>query len=169
MSLFPFFDDLFYSSRCPARRSWDDPWFSTEDIVSPLKSALSTLAQIDKDNSITLDKDQFQANIDVQQFKPGEITVKLTDDNTVTVEGKHEEKQDEHGFISRHFVRRYVLPEDCDVKKVQSKLSSDGVLSISAPKKPESKKDDYKQIPITMTGPVKSVEQQPKEDESKRV
>ncbi|KAJ8963110.1 hypothetical protein NQ318_018575 [Aromia moschata] len=50
-----------------------------------------------------------QVILDVQQFAPNEIVVK-TNGNSIIVEGKHEEKQDEHGFISRHFVRRYVLP-----------------------------------------------------------
>lgn len=72
--------------------------------------------------------------MDVQQFAPNEITVKVTE-GTVIVEGKHEEKQDEHGFISRHFVRRYTLPKDVDVNNVVSSLSSDGVLTVSVPKK----------------------------------
>ena len=75
-----------------------------------------------------------QVVLDVQQFSPSEITVK-TSDNTVIVEAKHEEKQDEHGYVSRHFIRRYVLPKDIEVKDVMSTLSSDGVLTVVAPKK----------------------------------
>lgn len=62
------------------------------------------------------------------------MTVKVVGNN-VTVEAKHEEKQDEHGYISRHFVRRYVLPASHDGSQVTSSLSSDGVLTITAPKK----------------------------------
>lgn len=69
----------------------------------------------------------------MQQFAPNEITVK-TIGKTITVEGKHEEKQDQHGLVSRQFMRRYVLPEGYDIENVQSALSSDGVLSITAPK-----------------------------------
>lgn len=72
--------------------------------------------------------------LDVQQFAPSEITVK-TLDSTVIVEGRHEEKQDEHGFVSRHFVRRYVLPADIEISNIVSSLSSDGVLTVTAPKK----------------------------------
>lgn len=75
-----------------------------------------------------------QVILDVQQFSPDEITVK-TVDNYVIVEAKHEERQDEHGYISRHFVRRYVLPSSHDLDNVTSTLSSDGVLTITAPKK----------------------------------
>ena len=73
-------------------------------------------------------------NLDVQQFKPEEMTVKMVDD-FVVVEGKHEERQDEHGYISRQFQRRYKLPSDIDPASVVSQLSSDGVLTITAPKK----------------------------------
>lgn len=55
--------------------------------------------------------------------------------NAVVVEGKHEERADDHGYISRHFVRRYVLPEQYNLEQINSSLSSDGVLTISAPKK----------------------------------
>lgn len=51
------------------------------------------------------------------------------------VEGKHEERQDKHGYISRQFTRRYKLPPNVNLEAVKSSLSSDGVLSIAAPKK----------------------------------
>lgn len=97
-------------------------------------------------------------NVDVQQFAPNEITVKTSGDNSIIVEGKHEEKPDEHGFISRHFVRRYVLPEGHDINQVVSNLSSDGVLTITAPK--TEKGVEHKTIPIQHTGrPSKAVEE----------
>lgn len=79
-----------------------------------------------------LGKDGFKVTFDVEQFKPNEVKVKVQD-NMVIVEGKHEEKEDEHGFISRHFVRRYSLPKEIDVSQLSSTLSSDGVLTIKAP------------------------------------
>lgn len=38
--------------------------------------------------------------IDVSQFRPNELTVKTTDKNIV-VHGKHEERTDQHGYVSR--------------------------------------------------------------------
>uniref|UniRef100_A0A8D8GAI6 Protein lethal(2)essential for life n=1 Tax=Culex pipiens TaxID=7175 RepID=A0A8D8GAI6_CULPI len=78
-------------------------------------------------------KENFEVSIDVHNFQPEEISVKMVD-NCITIEGKHEEKQDEHGFVSRHFVRKYRLPEGHDLEKVASSLSSDGVLTIRAPR-----------------------------------
>ncbi|XP_065089953.1 protein lethal(2)essential for life-like [Ochlerotatus camptorhynchus] len=80
----------------------------------------------------TLD-DRFEINLDVQQFTPEEISVQATD-QYITIEAKHEEKQDEHGHISRHFVRRYVLPSGYDSDQIVSSLSSNGILTITAPK-----------------------------------
>lgn len=60
-------------------------------------------------NKFSLARTTSQVILDVQQFTPNEITVKTTDKHII-VEGKHEEKADEHGYISRHFVRRYQLP-----------------------------------------------------------
>lgn len=53
----------------------------------------------------------------------------------VAVEGKHKKRQDEHGFISRQFVRKHLVPEQCNVNQLKSSLSSDEVLMITAPRK----------------------------------
>ncbi|KAI5640263.1 hsp20/alpha crystallin family domain-containing protein [Phthorimaea operculella] len=111
------------------------------------------LATRDIGSSIKCDKDKFQVNLDVQHFAPEEISVK-TADGYVVIEGKHEEKKDEHGMISRHFVRKYALPEGCQVESVESRLSSDGVLTITAPRQAPALKGE-KTVPIQQTGPVR--------------
>ena len=67
------------------------------------------------------------------------------------VEGKHEERQDEHGFISRQFTRRYKLPAEVDPQLVVSQLSSDGVLTIVAPKKSLPATANERVVPINQT------------------
>lgn len=47
-------------------------------------------------STLNVEDDKFQVILDVQQFSPNEITVKTTD-KYIIVEGKHEEKADEHG------------------------------------------------------------------------
>ncbi|CAG0901225.1 unnamed protein product [Darwinula stevensoni] len=84
-------------------------------------------------SEVVNDKDMFQVSLDVQQFAPEEITVKTVGDSVV-IEGKHEEKPDEHGFVSRQFLRRYLLPANVRAEDVKSSLSSDGVLTVSAAK-----------------------------------
>lgn len=129
----------------------------------------SGAAAQDTGSTVSFDKDKFQVNLDVQQFAPEEITVKVTGENTITVEGKHEEKQDEHGFISRHFVRRYIVPKGHDVNQAVSSLSSDGVLTISAPRITD-KQIEERSIPITQTGvPSKPIENKTKEQQEQQM
>ncbi|XP_015916652.1 alpha-crystallin B chain [Parasteatoda tepidariorum] len=85
-------------------------------------------------SEIKAESDKFQVRLDVGHFAPEDIVVKTVDDQVV-VTAKHEEKVDEHGFISREFTRRYVLPESSDLDKVTSTLSADGILIVEAPRK----------------------------------
>nr|AZM65802.1 small heat shock protein 21.26 [Monochamus alternatus] len=103
-----------------------------------------------KNSLVPSDHKNFHVNIDVQQFSPEEITVKCVNDDTIVVECKHEEKPDEHGYISRHFVRKYKVPKGHDITKCVSKLSSDGVLTVTAPKVDKKEKTEI-EIPITFT------------------
>ncbi|XP_013198566.1 protein lethal(2)essential for life-like [Amyelois transitella] len=108
----------------------------------------------DVGSSIKADKDKFQINLDVQHFAPEEISVK-TADGYIVVEGKHEEKKDQHGYVSRQFTRRYALPEGCTPETVESRLSSDGVLSVIAPRKVPPAVEGERKVPIAQTGPVR--------------
>ncbi|XP_066991245.1 protein lethal(2)essential for life [Anabrus simplex] len=80
------------------------------------------------------DSNGFKVNLDVQQFRPDELNVKVVDD-VIVVEGKHEERKDDHGYIARQFQRLYKLRDDIDLDGVSSALSSDGILTITAPVK----------------------------------
>ncbi|CAG0891613.1 unnamed protein product [Cyprideis torosa] len=87
--------------------------------------------------------DKFEVALDVTGFEPNELKVRVQD-RVVTIEGKHEEKEDEHGFISRQFCRRYVVPEGVQVENVTSRISSDGILTVSAPKLTSNESKDVK-------------------------
>lgn len=110
------------------------------------------MLKADNGSTVKLDKDKFEVILDVQQFSPNEINVKITDDKYLVVEGKHEEKQDEHGYISRHFCRRYKLPDETNPEEVKSALSSDGLLTLTAPLKALPPSNGERAIPITHTG-----------------
>lgn len=114
-------EDIFEASSRLMRQSLAELERDTRTLTAAIPSA-----------EYQLGKDGFKIAFDVEQFKPNEVKVKVQD-NTVIVEGKHEEREDDHGFISRHFVRRYALPKEVDVSQLTSTLSSDGVLTIKAP------------------------------------
>ncbi|MGH0181135.1 UNVERIFIED_CONTAM: hypothetical protein FKN15_006303 [Acipenser sinensis] len=58
-------------------------------------------------------------------------------------------REDEHGFVSREFHRKYKIPAGVDSAAITSSLSSDGVLTISAPRKQADVPE--RAIPITIT------------------
>uniref|UniRef100_A0A452VNW5 Alpha-crystallin A chain n=1 Tax=Ursus maritimus TaxID=29073 RepID=A0A452VNW5_URSMA len=81
------------------------------------------------------DRDKFVIYLDVKHFSPEDLTVKVLED-FVEIHGKHNERQDDHGYISREFHRRYRLPSNVDQSALSCSLSADGMLTFSGPKVP---------------------------------
>ncbi|XP_076024605.1 heat shock protein beta-1 [Genypterus blacodes] len=77
-------------------------------------------------------QDSWKVCLDVNHFSPEELVVK-TKDGVVEITGKHEERKDEHGFVSRCFTRKYTLPSSTNIEKVSSSLSPEGMLTVEAP------------------------------------
>ena len=85
--------------------------------------------------------DKFEVTLDVPQYKPEELKVTVIN-NTLSIEGKHADQdntsEQDHGSFSssvmRQFSRKWTLPPHCDPDQVQSNLSSDGILMVTAPK-----------------------------------
>ncbi|XP_042215095.1 alpha-crystallin B chain-like [Homarus americanus] len=126
-----------------------------EDVSAPSASLYTRCRRPPKERSgistMCQEKNKFTMSLDVQQFKPEELKVRVVE-GVVEVEGKHEQRPDEHGTISRHFVRKYTLPEDVLTDMVGSSLSPDGVLTIEAPKKPvEPPQPAQRDVPIRKT------------------
>ncbi|XP_053617802.1 protein lethal(2)essential for life-like [Plodia interpunctella] len=137
-------------------RGWDNAFRPLGRLMRPIEqisAAMNHLALNDVSTNITADDEKFQVNVDVQHFSPEEINVKVLN-GQVVIEGKHEEKRDDHGYISRQFVRKYVLPQGCLPDTVESKLSSDGILTVTAPKVLALPSTGERIVPITHTGPI---------------
>ncbi|XP_028836229.1 alpha-crystallin A chain [Denticeps clupeoides] len=84
-------------------------------------------------SEVRSDRDKFTVFLDVKHFSPDELNVKVAEDY-VEIRGKHGERQDDHGYVSREFHRRYRLPSSVDQSAVTCTLSSDGMLTICGPK-----------------------------------
>lgn len=99
-----------------------------------------------------IDEAGFQASLDVHQFDPKEIIVKIVG-NSIVIEAKHDERPDEHGHVSRQFIRRYDLPKEFQSDQVVPELSSDGILTIKAVPEHIVLKEG-RDVPIKYTGPA---------------
>lgn len=69
----------------------------------------------------------------------------------ILIEGQHEEDGNE-GVTYREFFKQYCIPNGYDVTKIVSKMSSDGVLTVTVPKLSKIGHDDSQDIPISLTG-----------------
>lgn len=96
-------------------------------------------------SEMRIEKDRYVIYVDVKHFSPEELSVNVNDD-FITVHGKHEGSQDDHGFVSREFLRKYRLPAGVSGGEVTSCLSFDGILTITAPR---SSPGSERPIPIS--------------------
>uniref|UniRef100_A0A669DQX9 Heat shock protein, alpha-crystallin-related, b6 n=1 Tax=Oreochromis niloticus TaxID=8128 RepID=A0A669DQX9_ORENI len=81
---------------------------------------------------VTCDDSGFTVQVGVKHFNPEDLIVKVIGD-FVEVQGKHEERKDGPGFTTRQFNRRYRIPKGVDTMALESAVSPDGILIISAP------------------------------------
>ncbi|VDK72155.1 unnamed protein product [Litomosoides sigmodontis] len=91
---------------------------------------------IDIRTNITNDKSRFVVEIDAYQFRPEEIQVKTIDD-TLLIEGQHEDVRDRDNFTKMYFVRKYQLPLDVNPIDISSTIDSTGRLFVQARKQPQ--------------------------------
>ncbi|XP_028159703.1 protein lethal(2)essential for life-like [Ostrinia furnacalis] len=130
----------------------------TRDLFSPFGDEV-VLRSIDwlenfpwRQENLATKKDSYEVHFNVKGFAPEEISVK-TADGYIVLEAFHDEKKDEFGYISRKLIRRYPLPDDCVKEDVLCKLSSDGILTVKAPRKLVK---NNTVIPVTHEGAVKA-------------
>jgi len=75
--------------------------------------------------------DKFEVKLDVPDFKPEELEVKISN-NMVTIQAKQEMRA-ENNFSSRQFCKKFSIPQGVKPENISSSLSTKGVLTISAP------------------------------------
>jgi len=102
-------------------------------------------------SKVQYDDDTYKIMVNVENYKPEELTIK-TVGNSVQVEAKHMEKtSDGRSFSSRNFSQTFSLPKGVNPEEVKSALSKDGTLTIEAPL-PQPKtaiKGSERMVPIT--------------------
>lgn len=100
-------------------------------------------------SQVDCEDDWYRVLLDVCQFTPDELNVR-TVDNLLEVSGRHSQRVDQHGFVSREFTRTYILPMGVDPLLVQVSISHDGIMCIEAPRKTAGIEPVVNQLPIKM-------------------
>lgn len=155
-----FWEDPFRRHRQLLTEFWNTP--DPFDMISPIQRyAVYRTPSVswEGEKYISNAKDGFHVSLNVEHFAPNEINVKVID-KSILVEAKHEERAENgESYASRHFTRRYVLPDEFNVKDIVSTLSSDGILTVRVPPK-EIDPQNIRNIEIQQTGsPARTLEQ----------
>jgi Hsp20/alpha crystallin family len=99
----------------------------------------------------------FEVSFDVKTFKPEEINVKVKG-HEIHIEAKHEEREDEIGFVSRQFSRRFELPQEFDADTISTFLSAEGKMTVKASKpQPAAVETSERIIPIQRISTTEAV------------
>nr|XP_027233920.1 uncharacterized protein LOC113825303 [Penaeus vannamei] len=165
-----FFQDAFFSDthkdfdssvrEVLARWSGDDfqaKDFRREDIMDRYRQLRSrNLKEENQAVTVTSDKTSHKIVLDVHDFLEGDVRVKVLDEEELLVEGHVERKEEGSLSVSSHSFRRYFsLPRHTDMAAITSVLSTDGILTITAPKmKTETTKENI----ITQTSTLNNCE-----------
>merc|ERR1711926_271 len=118
---------------------WENGWmFPRRWMLPSLKNEFKDMNLFQSKDSEVIrvkeDDNKMEVSLDTSQYRPDELSVSVSG-GVVSVEGKHEEKaEDGSKMVSRQFVRKYTLPRGATSENVNSNLSSDGVLVITATK-----------------------------------
>ncbi|KAJ1112095.1 hypothetical protein NDU88_000364 [Pleurodeles waltl] len=134
------------------------PFFSST--VSPYYRQTMLRNYLDSGVSeVRSDRDKFQIYLDVKHFAPEDLSVKIVDD-FVEIHGKHSEHQDDHGYVSREFHRRYRLPANVDQSSITCSLSTDGMLTFLGTKMQSGLDSSHGDRPIPISREEKSASAQ---------
>uniref|UniRef100_A0A8R1TPL3 SHSP domain-containing protein n=1 Tax=Onchocerca volvulus TaxID=6282 RepID=A0A8R1TPL3_ONCVO len=151
------FENLFHGLEQQYRQlgiGWTSPWMSATDY-----NFGSSVGQI------VNDAENFGMEMDVSQFHPADLKISLRH-GQLRIEGHHKQQRDQHGFIERHFVRQFTLPDDVDETTLISHLKENGILKISARKKNVPATTPTRNIPIQTYNVDEQRSKPPKRDDS---
>ncbi|XP_037777726.1 LOW QUALITY PROTEIN: uncharacterized protein LOC119574521 [Penaeus monodon] len=94
--------------------------------------------------------------VDVQDFKEGDVKVKVVDENELIIEGNLEIKRDD-SVSSKSFFRRFCFPGLVSADTMTSGMSSDGILTVTVPKTtPGSKASAFSEASKSQCLPISS-------------
>ncbi|XP_067849497.1 alpha-crystallin A chain isoform X2 [Heptranchias perlo] len=136
-----FGDSLFDYDLVPFFSSTISPYYRQSMSRNFLDSGIS---------EVRYEKDRFLINLNVKHFSPDELSVKIIDD-FVEIHGKHAERQEDHGRVSREFHRTYRLPSNVDQSSLSCSLSPEGMLTLCGPKNPSGADSNWQNQPIPVT------------------
>ncbi|KAK7067256.1 hypothetical protein SK128_020021 [Halocaridina rubra] len=115
---------------------WGERSSFMDDLTSYRHLRSRDLREENQAMKMSEDESSHKFVLDVHDFmNGGEVNVKAINAREIVVEG-HIEKQEGGAKSVKRFFKRFAVPGDIILEDVSSVMSTDGVLTITAPKKP---------------------------------
>jgi len=110
--------DRMFDEYMPSRfqRLLHRPWWIREYAMRP-----------EKDIKVEYDNKKFEIKLDIGEYSSEDLNVKITGDRLI-ISGKHQEKQDKYGSVSREFTRHFVIPENVDAESIESSYNGEELV-----------------------------------------
>merc|ERR1712083_19195 len=113
------------------RKSMLDSFFTLREKGRDAGGVHAALSGSSQSSSMQLKHGKFSVTVDIQDFDPEDIDIKVEGDFIVLV-GNREIKRG-NSFSVRQFNQRFPLPSGIDVSKLSTEVTGGGQLVISAP------------------------------------
>lgn len=91
--------------------------------------------------TVEVGDDSFKVTMHIGKFDKDEICVKANP-GYVSIEGK-QEREEQNGILVSKFTRKFRLPNNCRIDEIDSRLSSEGILTVNVPRTPSFPSDSY--------------------------
>merc|ERR1712128_192653 len=83
---------------------------------------------------VSYDQDRFAVELCVQDYKPEELTIKTEGDVLIVLAKQESKTKTGQTLVSKQFEQRFILPSGVKPEKISSKLSKEGILTVTAPR-----------------------------------
>eukprot|EP00092_Neocalanus_flemingeri_P011812 GFUD01012741.1.p1 GENE.GFUD01012741.1~~GFUD01012741.1.p1 ORF type:complete len:448 (-),score=148.25 GFUD01012741.1:190-1488(-) len=83
---------------------------------------------------VSYDQDKFMVEFSVQDYSPEELSIKTEGDVLIVLAKQESKTKGGKSLVSKQFEQRFSLPSGVNPEKISSKLSNDGVLTVTAPR-----------------------------------
>lgn len=100
-------------------------------IITPQQTTVNR-----QSSRVEVDENRFQVTLDVSQYKPEDIEVKVDGNKLVVRAESKAPGSGGAGYTEKEFFRQYTLPEDVDGAQVRCYFAEDGTLTLEAPRVP---------------------------------
>jgi HSP20 family protein len=112
--------------------TWKDPFRDVLDVFFETPSFIDKSNYLNRKTNVTANDENYRIQVAVPGLSKDEIKIYVTN-SIINIEHKKEQTDENSFFFTNSFHKQYTMPDDCDDKKITSKMEN-GILEIIIPR-----------------------------------